>query len=476
MTRSRRILVTGLSTYWGGRLAETLENDPEVEVIIGVDSRDPTRELERTEFVRVGTQHALIRRIVQAARIDTVIDTRLIVDSINASSRDAHENNVIGTMNILAACGGATRRSASSSSSPRRTGTAASRTTRPSSPRTWPAPPAAHAHRARHRRGRGAVAGVRRAQPRHDRDDPALLQRPGAGPEHVPQPTALAAGGAHDPRVRPALPVHPRGRHRRLPGARAAPGPRRGSTTAPPTACSCSRRSSTCSARRCSPSCRHGGRAWPPASCAAPGCGSRPRCSTRCASAAAWTTASSRRGLPLPLHDARDRHRAARAPAHGAPRCATGRAPTATSARWRSSCAGARACRRRAAPSPGRAPGHRRGSSRRRANGRSPRAPAAARGRRPPAAEYDELEEDEVIGMLGALEREDLEALRRYEVAGRARPRVVRSIDAVLAAQAAARGHSPPRGRPPGLRQRRGGAPLWREPSKPATLHARVQT
>ena len=103
MTRSRRILLTGLSTYWGGRLAETLERDPEVDVIVGVDFRDPTRELERTEFVRVGTQHALIRRIVQAARIDTVIDARLIVDSINASSRETHENNVIGTMNILAA-------------------------------------------------------------------------------------------------------------------------------------------------------------------------------------------------------------------------------------------------------------------------------------------------------------------------------------------------------------------------------------
>jgi UDP-glucose 4-epimerase len=106
MARSRRILLTGLSTYWGGRLAETLERDPEIDVIVGVDTRDPTRELERTEFVRVGTQHALIRRIVQAARIDTVIDTRLTVDSINTSAREAHENNVIGTMNILAACSG----------------------------------------------------------------------------------------------------------------------------------------------------------------------------------------------------------------------------------------------------------------------------------------------------------------------------------------------------------------------------------
>jgi hypothetical protein len=68
--------------------------------------------------------------------------------------------------------------------------------------------------------------------------------------------------------------------------------------------------------------------------------------------------------------------------------------------------------------------------------------------RPPPAAEYDELEEDEVIGMLGALEREDLEALRRYEQTARARPRVIRSIDAVLTAQAAARGHSATGGEP----------------------------
>jgi len=103
---ARRVLVTGLSTYWGGRLAQALESFPEIEAIIGVDTREPTRELERTEFVKVGNQHSLIQRIVIAAEIDTVIDTRLVVDAIATSRSDAHENNVIGTLNILAACAG----------------------------------------------------------------------------------------------------------------------------------------------------------------------------------------------------------------------------------------------------------------------------------------------------------------------------------------------------------------------------------
>src|SRR4029077_12121244 len=102
-----RILITGLSTYWGGRLAQALESFEQVEAIIGVDAREPTLELERTEFVKVTNQHSLLQRIVRAAEIDTVIDTRLSVNGLTSSSRDVHENNVIGTMNILAACSGA---------------------------------------------------------------------------------------------------------------------------------------------------------------------------------------------------------------------------------------------------------------------------------------------------------------------------------------------------------------------------------
>ncbi len=103
---SRRILVTGLSTYWGGRLAQALEAFDSVEAVIGVDNEEPHVELERTEYVKVGAQHALLRRVVEAAEIDTVVDTRLVVDSPTTTTARAHENNVIGTMNILAACSG----------------------------------------------------------------------------------------------------------------------------------------------------------------------------------------------------------------------------------------------------------------------------------------------------------------------------------------------------------------------------------
>ena len=103
---SKRILITGISRYWGGRLAQALEAFPDVQAVIGVDNEEPQVELERTEYVKVGAQHALLRRVVEAAEIDTVVDTRLVVDSVTMPGSRAHENNVMGTMNILAACAG----------------------------------------------------------------------------------------------------------------------------------------------------------------------------------------------------------------------------------------------------------------------------------------------------------------------------------------------------------------------------------
>jgi UDP-glucose 4-epimerase len=102
-----RVLVTGLSTFWGGRLAQALEARDDIEVIVGVDTRDPRVPLERTEFVRADSSYSILSRIVRATQIDTILHTHLIVDSTLASGRSLHEINVIGTMNLLAAAGAA---------------------------------------------------------------------------------------------------------------------------------------------------------------------------------------------------------------------------------------------------------------------------------------------------------------------------------------------------------------------------------
>ena len=102
-----RVLVTGLGTFWGSRLAQELEARPDVEVVVGVDTIEPMLPLERTEFVRTDSSHSILQRIVEATQVDTILHTHLAVDSTKLSGRAMHEINVIGTMNLLAAAGAA---------------------------------------------------------------------------------------------------------------------------------------------------------------------------------------------------------------------------------------------------------------------------------------------------------------------------------------------------------------------------------
>jgi len=103
----RRVLVTGLGSFWGGRVAQALEADPNVDIIVGLDTTEPTVELERTEFVRVDANYSILARIVKATQVDTIIHTFLIVDPTQMSRRAMHEINVIGTMNLFAAASAA---------------------------------------------------------------------------------------------------------------------------------------------------------------------------------------------------------------------------------------------------------------------------------------------------------------------------------------------------------------------------------
>jgi UDP-glucose 4-epimerase len=107
MTTTRRVLITGVSRFWGGNLARRLEADPSVERIVAVDTKSPNVNLERTDFVRADIRHSLIGKLLHALDIDTVVHAGLIVDPRRAGARTVHETNVIGTMNLIAACSAA---------------------------------------------------------------------------------------------------------------------------------------------------------------------------------------------------------------------------------------------------------------------------------------------------------------------------------------------------------------------------------
>jgi UDP-glucose 4-epimerase len=103
--RPRRVLITGVSRYLGGRLATLLAEDADVERVIGVDTVPPKGDLGRTEFVRADIRNPLIAKVITTAEVDTVVHMNVIATPLGAGGRTAmKEINVIGTMQLLAAC------------------------------------------------------------------------------------------------------------------------------------------------------------------------------------------------------------------------------------------------------------------------------------------------------------------------------------------------------------------------------------
>ena len=86
-------------------MAQALEADPSVEMILGLGTGEPRVPLERTEFVRADQTYSILNRIVRVTQVDTIVHTFLKTNSVGISGRMLHEINVIGTLNLLAAAG-----------------------------------------------------------------------------------------------------------------------------------------------------------------------------------------------------------------------------------------------------------------------------------------------------------------------------------------------------------------------------------
>jgi UDP-glucose 4-epimerase len=101
----RRVLITGVSGFWGSELARRLERLPEIEYLAGLDSRPPAGYLERTEFIRADIRNPLVAKLIPQTGVDTVVHCDvLLAPEPGKGPEQLHDINVIGSLQLLAAC------------------------------------------------------------------------------------------------------------------------------------------------------------------------------------------------------------------------------------------------------------------------------------------------------------------------------------------------------------------------------------
>jgi UDP-glucose 4-epimerase len=99
------VLVTGVSRYLGGRFARLLTAQPDVKRVIGIDVIPPAHSIGNADFIRADIRNPMIARIISQAEVDTVVHMNVIATPLAVGGRVSQkEINVIGTMQLLAAC------------------------------------------------------------------------------------------------------------------------------------------------------------------------------------------------------------------------------------------------------------------------------------------------------------------------------------------------------------------------------------
>lgn len=99
------VLVTGVSRVVGGLAARVLSADPRVGRLLAVDVVRPPHDIGSAQFVRADIRNPIIGKIISQEEVDTVVHLGVIATPRQAGGRMTQkEINVIGTMQLLAAC------------------------------------------------------------------------------------------------------------------------------------------------------------------------------------------------------------------------------------------------------------------------------------------------------------------------------------------------------------------------------------
>ena len=101
----RVVLVTGVSRDLGRRFARALAGDPGVERVVGVDAVPPRGDIGDVSFVRADIRTPVVAKVIAKEDVDTVVHMSVVSSPGIVGGRGTmKELNVIGTMQLLAAC------------------------------------------------------------------------------------------------------------------------------------------------------------------------------------------------------------------------------------------------------------------------------------------------------------------------------------------------------------------------------------
>jgi UDP-glucose 4-epimerase len=105
MADGHRVLVTGLSSHWGVEVARRLQRDPSVSWLGGIDTRPPPGNLTDVHFIEADIRSPELARVLPRTEIDTIVHCGIVwYPEPDKPARSLHDINVIGTLQLLAAC------------------------------------------------------------------------------------------------------------------------------------------------------------------------------------------------------------------------------------------------------------------------------------------------------------------------------------------------------------------------------------